>query len=54
MTSPGLRFRWIVLVLSVGDEGTSGGVRTAEAARCSNGGKGVDGLCQWFRWGASR
>ena len=33
------------------DEGTRGGVGTAEAARCGNGGKGAGGLCQWFRWG---
>ena len=33
------------------DEGTRGGVGTAEAARCGNGGKGTGGLCQWFRWG---
>ena len=33
------------------DEGIRGGVGTAEAARCGNGGKGTGGLCQWFRWG---
>ena len=33
------------------DEGTRGGVGTAEAARCGNGGKGTGGLCQWFQWG---
>ena len=36
------------------DEGTRGGVGTAEAARCSNGGKGTGGLCQWSRCGDSR
>ena len=51
MSSPGLRFRRIVLVFSVVDVGTRGGVGTAEAARCGNGGKGTGGLCQWFRWG---
>ena len=30
-----------------------GGVGTAEAARCGNGGKGTGGLCQWFQWGAA-
>ena len=34
------------------DEGNRGGTGTAEAARCGNSGKGTDGLCQWFRWGA--
>ena len=33
------------------DEGTRGGVGTAEAARYGNGGKGTSALCQWFRWG---
>ena len=33
------------------DEGTSGEVRTAEAARCISCGKGAGGLCQWIRWG---
>ena len=33
------------------DEGTRGGVGTAEAARCGNGGKGAGGLCKRFRWG---
>ena len=33
------------------DEGTRGGDRTAETARCGIGGKGRGGLCQWFRWG---
>ena len=33
------------------DEGTRGGVGTAEAARCGNGGKGTGGLCLWFRRG---
>ena len=33
------------------NEHTRGGVGTAEAAHCSNGGKGTGGLCQWFRWG---
>ena len=32
------------------DEGTRGGVGTAETVRGS-GGKGRGGLCQWFRWG---
>ena len=36
------------------DEGTRGGVGTAEAARCSNGGKGAGGLCQWFQWGGGK
>ena len=31
------------------DEGTRGGVETAEAARCGNG-----GLCQWLWWGDSK
>ena len=35
------------------DEGTRGGVGTAEAARCGNGGKGTGGLCQWFQWGGT-
>ena len=30
------------------DEGTRGGVGTAEAARCGSDGKGTGGLCQWF------
>ena len=34
------------------DEGTRGGVGTAQTARCGNDGKGTGGLCQWFRWGA--
>ena len=25
--------------------------RVCEAVRCSIGGKGRGGLCQWFRWG---
>ena len=33
------------------DEGTRGGVRTSEAARCGSGGKEAGGLCQWFGWG---
>ena len=34
------------------DEGTRGRVRTAEAARCGNGGTGTGRLCQWFGGGA--
>ena len=30
-------------------EGTRGGVGTAEAARCGNGGKGTSGFCERFR-----
>ena len=48
--SPGLKFRRIVFVVSVGDvedEGTMGGVGTADASRCGNGRKGRGGLCQW-------
>ena len=49
MRSPGLSFRRIVLVLSVGMcevEETRGGGGTAEAARCGIGGKERGGLCQ--------
>ena len=45
--SPGLRFRQIVLVLSVGY------VRRCsinEAAHCGTVGKGIGGLCQLFQW----
>ena len=35
------------------DEGIRGGVGTAKAARCGNGGKGAGGLCLWFRWGGT-
>ena len=47
MRSPGLRFRWIVCVLSVGDVRTRGGDGTAEVLKMGRG-----GLCQWFQWGA--